>query len=144
MRAVWGGGVVVWMLVGSVEAAEVVKVIYRRSDGVVGAYCTPSNTQANCVADNLRAMPGSALGGTEADYAVLEVDQETWAQKEGGRKEARIHPQTHAVSFADFPGQESKEEPVDIPIEDFGAGAAGALAVLAGRGLVLRMRKKPA
>lgn len=35
-------------------------------------------------------------------------------------------------------------EEFEIPIEDFGAGAAGALTVLAGQGLFVRIRKKKA
>ena len=36
----------------------------------------------------------------------------------------------------------AENEPVEIPLEDFGAGAAGALAILGGRELVIRVRKK--
>lgn len=37
---------------------------------------------------------------------------------------------------------EEPEPPIDIPIESFGAGVAGALAAFAGRGLVVRVKKK--
>lgn len=40
--------------------------------------------------------------------------------------------------------RKAEEEEQEIPLGEFGAGAAGALAVLAGRGFVVRVRKKKA
>lgn len=41
-----------------------------------------------------------------------------------------------------LPDPPSEDQPIEIPIEDFGAGVAGALAVLGGRGLVVMARKR--
>lgn len=38
--------------------------------------------------------------------------------------------------------ESNEEPPVDIPIESFGAGVAGALAAFGGKNLVIRLKKK--
>ena len=54
--------------------------------------------------------------------------------------EQLIEQANNQVAIEEEESQETEE--TEIPIESFGAGAAGALAAFAGRGLVLRVRKK--
>ena len=47
-----------------------------------------------------------------------------------------------AAHDPDIQEKRNEEAPVEIPLGSFGAGAAGALAVLSGQGLVVLARKK--
>lgn len=123
-------GVVLGVLWGTmlVWAAEEVAVIYRKADRlVVGSVMPPHSIEVEI--DNIVK---SQLGGTKDDYAVVFAPHK-------GRGERYVVNADGIVSTAPYP---DADEPVEIPLGDFGAGAAGALAALAGQRLVILARRK--
>lgn len=132
MQRQWliGFGLLVWTSVPMDGSAEQY-VIYRKIDGVVTSW---TNSIQNARVEVQNAVRSSSLGGTEGDYAILTLSDEIWHAQQG--RPLRV---TNGQVERETPVE--SDEPVEIPLESFGAGMAGALAALGGRRLVLLARK---
>ena len=121
------------LLFGASPLAFADSAIYRNSDKlVVGA---AYGTQDPAV--ELNNILLSELGGVASDYTIVEANGPIF------NKALSINPGGQLVAKAYSAANNNRpEETQDIPIEDFGAGVAGALAVLAGQGFVIKAQKK--
>ena len=105
-------------------------VIYRKVDSVVAAIFQPPQTLENEMAGvlNSAGFAGSAAG----DFATASLPRIPSGHR------VVIQPNGVAATEPVPP----PEEPIEIPLESFGAGAAGALAAFGGQRLILLARKK--
>ena len=105
-------------------------IIYRKSDRLVAGIAPPTQS-VEVEMQNILTSAGFA-GSAREDFALA-----TLADKPRGHRIV-IDPDGTARTEP----RPEEEQPIDIPIEDFGAGVAGAFAVLGGRGLVVKVMKK--
>ena len=105
-----------------------VTVIYRRTNQAVAGWLRPPHS----VAVEIQNIVNSDFGGSVDDYGTVVL-----ANLPNGHRP--VVQADGTVSTEPYP---EPEKPIEIPIESFGGGAAGALAAFAGRGLVLRVRKR--
>jgi len=104
---------------------------------------SPHDVDASALTQEAKVIVSDLLGVTvAADRRTVmfkKLNQDVFTDQQ--RIQLRQALADHDVVVVQERRRQEHEE-TEIPIESFGGGAAGALAVLAGRGLVLRVRKK--
>ena len=120
---------VIWVLyVGIADAATICRQISTGAILETYSHDDPSLCQQNLVVDNPQyGFAASDIEAISLSESERQIKMATWDQNPDNPLR---------------PPLPEPEQPVDIPIEDFGAGVAGAFAVLGGRGLVVKVMKK--